>query len=167
MRIDKPQLLQNLASDIELELSKLAKLEARVQKVKQNIDAALEYADYFYESLALKFYNFYMGCERIFCCISTELSGDFSRSLNWDKRLFERMSIDLDERKAVISSEAASLLEEFLWFRHVVRSLYSYEVDAERVDRLLVKYPVAWAQVETDIRSFVDWLRELAIALDT
>lgn len=74
MRPHEPHVLKNLASDIELELSMLAKLESSIQQTQQNPKVEPDYNEAFYESLALKFHNFYTGCERIFSLVSTELN---------------------------------------------------------------------------------------------
>lgn len=76
------------------------------------------------------------------------------------------MQIEQDERKAVISSSTAEALDKFLRFRHVVCNIYGFELETDRVDTLLTAYPVAWAHFEMDMKGFVDWLRELAIALE-
>jgi len=55
---------------------------------------------------------------------------------------------------------------EFLAFRHIVRNIYGFELDTERVGRLLDKYPAAWRSFESDARRFLDWMRALAAELD-
>lgn len=166
MRTTDPQILRDLAGDLEIELSRLAKLKSQIQRAKQNIEEAPNYASDFYGSLALMFHNFYTGCERIFSLISVDLNGGVPKSADWHKRMLSRMSVERDGRKAVVSSKTARSLEEFLGFRHVVRNIYGFELKTDRVDALVEQYPAAWAGFEKDISAFVDWLRKLAIALD-
>nr|WP_228025347.1 hypothetical protein [cf. Phormidesmis sp. LEGE 11477] len=158
--------MNGLADDIEIELSKLAKLEDQVQKIQQNIREAPVYRDSFYESLALKFHNFYTGCERIFCLIASDLNGGIPRDGSWHRRLLDRMAVARNQRRAVISSETASFLDEFLRFRHVVRNIYGFELKLDRLDELIAQYPTVWARFEAEVSDFVSWLRELAIALE-
>ena len=167
MRTNEPSLLRELAGDLELELAKLNKLRLQVQQLQQNIDDAPRYAESFYESLALKFHNFYTGCERIFSLISMELNGGVPKSADWHRRLLSRMVVDREDRKFVILAETEKQLQEFLGFRHVVRNIYGFELDREKLDQLLVRYPLAWDLLEKDIRAFVDWLRELSERLDS
>jgi hypothetical protein len=65
----------------------------------------------------------------------------------------------------VISPETAALLAEFLAFRHIVRNLYGFELDPARVGALAARQPAAWRRVESEIRQFAAWLRELAARL--
>lgn len=144
MRIDEPSLLQQLAGDLEAELVKLKRLTDEIQKLQQNILEAPVYADAFYESLALKFHNFYTGCEHIFSRIANELNGGLPQGGDWHRRLLTRMAIDGENRKAVIRAETESQLSEFLRFRHVVRNVYGFDLDADKLDGLLERYPPAW-----------------------
>jgi hypothetical protein len=70
------------------------------------------------------------------------------------------------ERRAVITDETAKYLQEFLAFRHVVRNIYGFELDVERMALLVEKYPLAWSRFEQDTKDFIEWLRALAIGLD-
>jgi hypothetical protein len=166
MKVTDPQILRDLAGDIEIELSKLAQLEIKIQQVQNDIKAAPAYAGSFYESLALKFHSFYTGCERIFNLISIELNGGVSKSADWHKRMLSRMAVEKEGRKAVITPQTAERLEDFLGFRHVIRNIYGFELKVDRIDALIEQYPAAWTGFETDIRAFVDWLGEMAIALE-
>ncbi|MGB3765162.1 MAG: hypothetical protein WA947_01280 [Phormidesmis sp.] len=166
MQTREPGLLRELAGDLEMELAKLHELQLQVQALQRDIVEAPRYAASFYESLALKFHNFYTGCERIFSLISTALNGGVSKSADWHRRLLSRMTVDREDRKAVITVETEKQLQEFLGFRHVVRNIYGFELDVEKLDRLLEKYPSTWNLIDRDIRLFIDWLRELAMHLE-
>jgi hypothetical protein len=166
MKVTDPQIFRDLASDIEIELAKLTKLAIQIQQVQNDIKAAPAYINSFYGSLALQFHGFYTGCECIFSLISVELNGGVSKNADWHKRMLSRMAIDNEERKAVITLQTAERLEDFLGFRHVIRNIYGFELKIDRIDALVKQYPAAWCAFETDIRAFVDWLREMAIALE-
>jgi hypothetical protein len=58
-------------------------------------------------------------------------------------------------------------LREYLAFRHVVRHLYGFELDEERLERLVTRYPLVWQQVEADLQRFVAWLETLAEQLSS
>jgi hypothetical protein len=161
-----PDSLRELAGDIEAELVKLARLEGQIQYVQNEIEQAPQYAELFYENLGLKFHNFYTGCERIFSLIVVEMNGGVPNKADWHRRLLDRMKEARGERRAVITTETAQLIQDFLAFRHVVRNIYGFELDTERLEKLLQKYPQAWHQFERDIQIFVEWLNELAISLD-
>lgn len=166
MRRISAEELRELAGDIEIEVGRLRRLEGEIQRVQTEIQRDPNRADLFYENLAFKLHNFYTGCERIFRIIASELNGALPSDYDWHKRLLERMSLEREGRPAVLAAETARQLEEYLAFRHVVRNLYGYELDPERIERLLRHYHPVWQRVEADIQRFASWLRALALQLE-
>jgi hypothetical protein len=167
MKALSPEAIRELGSDIELELSRLAHLQQTIQVAQEEVQRDPLHADLFYESLALKLHNFYTGCERIFRLVATEMNGGLPAGADWHKRLLDRMSDERQGRPAVLSASTASALQEFLGFRHVVRSVYGYELDPERIAQLLSRYPQVWRDLEQDLRQFGAWLRAFADQLET
>jgi hypothetical protein len=158
--------IRDLVADIELERSRLERLNLDVQRVQQEIQRDPDRTGLFYENLALKLHNFYTGCERIFRLVAIELNGGVPSSNDWHKRLLDRMTIEREARQAVIKPETAYQLQEYLGFRHVVRNLYGYELDSERIARLVEKYPAVWLQVKQDLDEFMEWLDHLVDTLE-
>lgn len=158
--------IRELADDIEIELARLARLAGEIERVQNEITRDSERASLFYENLAYKLHNFYNGVERIFQLIASEINGGAPSSYDWHRRLLDRMCVEREGRIAVISPETGSRLSEFLAFRHVVRNLYGFELDAARISSLAAKYPSVWQRVTVEIRSFVTWLRALATRLE-
>jgi hypothetical protein len=154
--------MRELAADIEGELTRLDQLEQAIQRVQHEIDQDPSRRDLFYENLALKLHNFYTGCEKILQLVAVELNGGLPSGADWHKRLLDRMSERREGRPAVLTRETTTRLREFLGFRHIVRNLYGFELDPDRVAALVANYPEVWANVQTDVRAFVNWLRALA-----
>ncbi len=48
-----------------------------------------------------------------------------------------------------------------LRFRHVVRHLYAYDLEAEQVERLLGLVQTLWPEVTAELDAFTGWLEEL------
>ncbi|HEY85198.1 MAG TPA: hypothetical protein G4N96_08835 [Chloroflexi bacterium] len=158
---------EQVALDLELELKQLNYLDEEIKKVQRiQADAEPELADILYENLAYKLQNFYTGCERIFQIIVTELNGALPTGANWHKRLLDRMTVEHSSRPAVISAETARVLRIYLGFRHLVRHIYGYELELERVTQLIEQYDEVWAQFEADLRAFINWLTKTASLLD-
>lgn len=166
MREINPSQLRIIASDLELELGQMRRLEADILAVQQEIQRDPDRAKLFYEVQALKLYNFYTGCERIFSLIVSELNGGKPAGFDWHKRLLQRMTVAQPNIPAVISIDTARRLDEFLGFRHVVRNVYAFDLDIERVARLISLYPALWHQFEQEIQAFVTWLRSLSASLE-
>ena len=157
--------LTELASDIEAELTALSRLEGEIQRVVGEVRADPARADLFRENLAFKLHNFYTGCEHIFQLVASEVNGALPTGYDWHKRLLDRMAQPRDERPALLSTHTAQALNEYLAFRHVVRNIYGFRLEAERVDQLVARYPEVWRHVWADVSAFTEWLRALATHL--
>lgn len=162
MRQTSPDELLGLAADITAELEYLRRLAADMAAVRAEIDRDPAHARLFYENLALKLHSFYTGCERIFQTVAAELNGAVPTGFDWHRRLLERMSIAWHGRPALLAPASAEQLREYLAFRHVVRNIYGFELDIERIARLVDRYPLVWGQVEADVERFTAWLGALA-----
>jgi hypothetical protein len=115
------------------------------------------------ESLALKLHNFYTGCERIFRKIADDINGGVPRSSDWNKRLLKSMSLDIEKiRPPVISKTTEKALEEYLAFRHVVRNIYGFEIDSERLKGLAGKTSKIYKVFEKELKKFIQFLKEAA-----
>jgi hypothetical protein len=162
MRDLTPEQLSTLAADLSMELSHLDHLQQDIMLVQREIQADPHHTRWFYELQALKLHNFYTGCERIFQLIASDLNGGLPSGFDWHKRLLQRMTMTYSDRPPVLKPETAHQLEEFLGFRHVVRNVYGFELDTDRIQRLLDRYQSTWSQVSEDIQAFIQWLQILA-----
>ena len=154
--------LLDVAADIDAELARLTRLVADADLVRQELESGREHAQWLHESLAFKLHNFYTSCERIFQIIATELNGGLPTGNDWHSRLLDRMNQRRNYRIAVVSGETAKRLQPYLGFRHVVRNIYGFELDADRLLRLVTDLPATHTAFQRDASEFVGWLRELA-----
>jgi hypothetical protein len=107
-------------------------------------------------------HNFCTGCERIFKPIASEVNGGVSHELDWHKRLLTRAALEIDGiRPAVISLQTRKDLEELLQFRHVVRNIYGFELDADRIDHLIDLTTGIFPRFAKDIEEFNAFLKEI------
>ena len=162
-----PAELKEVALDIEVELEHLARLKDDVEHVNQLIDTSSEeLAGLLYENQGLKLHNFYTGCERIFQIVASELNGALPDGYDWHKRLLDRMTVPHEGRPPLISTQTGQQLQKYLAFRHVLRNIYGYELEAERIAQLVSEYEAIWYKFEADVRKFVVWLKSAAEQLD-
>lgn len=166
-----PDTIEALLADITAELRKLEQLTEKINQMqnywedgelKSTVEPLI-----FYESLSLKLHNFYTGCERIFRYIASDLNGGIPSSSDWHRRLLQRMEQSYLDRPPVITEKTSQHLKDFLGFRHVVRNLYGYELEEDRLKQLLHQYPSAWSHFQQDILQFCQWLRELKQYLES
>ena len=172
-----PTEIKEITAELKAELNRLERLQKDIERVFKEASKQKVFLDVFYESLALKlpvakrrgeaaFHNFYTGCERIFQIIASELNSALPSSYDWHKRLLERMAIQQEERPAVISQETVKRLEEYLAFRHVVRNIYGYELEPQRIDPLVARSKKVFEQFHAEVCQFINWLKNLASQME-
>lgn len=143
-----------IVAEIEDELSKLEilaqKLSSQRKRTKEEEIA---------ESAALRLHNFYTGCERIFKLIASEINGSVPHELDWQKRLLNQVALKIDEiRPAVISPQTRKDLEELLRFRHIVRNIYGFELEPDRIEALIDLTSDLYPRFTKEIKKFIAFL---------
>ena len=63
-------------------------------------------------------------------------------------------------RPAVISESVHDRLDELRGFRHIVRNVYTFNFNPERIEKLVVKLPELFDQLDNELRLFADFLEE-------
>jgi hypothetical protein len=149
--------LLRLAARIRDELPELARL---VERAQQGWQRAQRSGDQLYlDGVALNLHGFYAGLERLFGLIASGVHGDLPQGANWHQVLLHRMACEAPGvRPAVISASAERALEEYRGFRHVVRHLYTFQMDPARMERLAEQAPLVLAQVSSDLTAFAEFL---------
>ena len=73
------------------------------------------------------------------------------------------MAVELpDVRPAVISADLVDELDRYRGFRHVVRNVYAYVLDARRVGELVEALPPTLARLRAELTAFAEALDEIA-----
>jgi len=116
----------------------LADLEIIVNRAERAMTAATrstsENQDLFIDSVALSLHDFYTGLERIFSQIATVVDESMPEGREWHQDLLNQMGIAWsDLRPQVLSTETISFLDEYRRFRHVVRNVYAFEFELQRI----------------------------------
>lgn len=151
--------LQALADRIRRELSELERVLTRIregwQRARQTGD------DYYLDSVALNLHGFYSGVERIFTLIAETIDGVLPQGENWHMLLLQQMTGDRPPfRPAVISEDVARRLNEYRGFRHVVRNVYTYHFDPDKVGELVRSAPDLFAQLNAELQAFASFLEK-------
>ncbi len=127
----------DLVARIHQELGDLESVVARAERGIQAARQRPEDQDLYIDSVALNLHDFYAGLERIFQQVGSTVDGNIPTGYNWHRDLLQQMHSDLPQlRPPVLSEEAVKMLDEFLRFRHVVRNIYAFQFDPERITRL-------------------------------
>ena len=151
-----------LADRIRQELSDLEQVVARAQRAIGAFRRQPEDQDLYIDSAALNLHDFYAGLERIFQRIGSVVDGAIPSGSEWHRDLLQQMQTDVsDLRPPVLSFEAVQLLDEFLRFRHVVRNVYAFKFDPERIERLVGQMQPAFKQVQVELLTFAIFLKQV------
>ncbi len=79
---------------------------------------------------------------------------------SWHRQLLDQMTVEIPTiRKAVISEKNKLVLEEFRCFRHVVRSVYAYQLETNRVLELVEKLSLFEQNIIEEISEFINTLK--------
>jgi IS1 family transposase len=126
------------ATRIRQEVTDLERVVRRAERAMAAARHRPEDQDLYMDSAALNIHDFYGGMERIFQQIATTIDDRLPAGQEWHRQLLQQMQTDLPEvRPPVLSAETGLALDEFLRFRHVVRHIYAFQFDPERVARLV------------------------------
>lgn len=149
-----------LSGRIISELKELSLLAERIiigwDKYGKNHD------DYYLDSVALNLHGFYSSVERIFERIAITIDDIVPSGANWHQELLNQMTIEVPGiRPAVISSEVKDQLEEYRGFRHIVRNVYAYHFNPEKIENLVAGLTLLFSNFGAELKSFADFLRNV------
>ena len=118
--------------------------------------------DLYLDSAALNLHDFYSGLERIFRHIATDVDRSLSLGLDWHRDLLRQMSMALPQiRPEVLSTHTSNALDEYLRFRHVVRNIYAFTFDGERIARLIAQVRPLFTAVRIELLAFSEFLEQV------
>lgn len=150
-----------LKNKILYECANLEKSALKIRETLLLIDNREDdiYFDSLVSALILYLENLYMGVERVFRLIAKEIDQTTPSGESWHMQLLKQMSLEFHHiRSAVISQETYEQLNELRGFRHVARSLYTYDLDSQRVIQLNRKIERCYEIFMRNISDFVDAL---------
>lgn len=118
---------------------------------------------WYLDSVALNLHGFYSGLERLFELIARQVDLNTPSGETWHRELLRQMAKDRpDVRPGVLGESTVARLDEFRRFRHLVRNLYTMNLDSERISGLLSSLPRLWETVCVEMLAFADFLDQLA-----
>lgn len=152
-----------LSQRIRLEVAELERTTGAVARHWQQAMSASQDQDAFLNSVALNLHSFYNGLERVMELVAVEMDGGTLGGEAWHTELLRQMSLEVPSvRPALLSSNAAQLLDEYRKFRHRVRNIYATQLNARRMEHLVEDLPETWRLVRAELLAFADFLDRLA-----
>jgi hypothetical protein len=161
------ELFKELADRIRGTVLDLDRVADRAVRSWSQSERALQDRDVYLDSVALNIHGFYSGLERVFEIIARQVDGTLPAGQVWHRDLLAQMAQDIpDARPGVISEEVATTLDQFRRFRHLVRNVYSMNLDPEKISGLVSSLPALWQQLRAELSSFADFVDDLAASLN-
>jgi len=106
-------------------------------------------------ALAATLHSFYTGVENIFKRVAVELDSEPVRGDAWHRELLRRMKTPTARRPALLSEELHDALNEYLRFRHVFRSAYSFDLDWRKMSPLVLRLEETFQNLEDALDEFL------------
>lgn len=134
-----PELKQRIQQELKEMIQIIKQTEQFLTQLDKPLESTIETA--LISAIALNLHSFYTGAERIFEAIAKEIDRSVPTGQNWHRQLLEQMTVEIPQlRPALISEDTRFLFDELRRFRHVVRSIYAYQLDS----RARVGYCQTW-----------------------
>jgi hypothetical protein len=153
-----------LAGRIRKELEDIERLVSRANRAIRTAQKNSQDTDLYIDSASLNLHDVYSGFERIFRQIAATVDGNMPASTEWHRDLLEQMGLDLPKvRPPVLTSSSIQRLDEYLRFRHVVRNVYTFSFDPERVGRLVNELDMVFNQIRQELLVFASFLEKVGM----
>ncbi len=152
---------RTVAGRIRQELEELGRVVERTERIWQQATKSAD--DLYLDAVALNLHGFYTGLERLFEVIASSVDGSGFTGGDWHQALLRQMTAEIPgARPAVLSTETRDRLDRYRGFRHVVRHVYTYNLDAEQIAVLVGQLRPALEGVFRELLAFADFLERLA-----
>jgi hypothetical protein len=151
-----------LAGRIRKVLDDLERLVARANRAMNTAQKNPQDTDLYVDSASLNLHDVYSGFERIFKQIAASVDGNMPAGAEWHRELLEQMGLDLPKvRPPVLTAGSIQHLDQYLRFRHVVRNVYTFSLDPERIGRLVNELETVFAQIRQELLAFANFLEKV------
>ena len=107
-------------------------------------------------------HDFYTGIEKLFESIAKEVDNRLPLREEWHSELLHQMTLDIPGlRPQVITAKTEKKLREYLGFRHLFRKRYGFELDWQKLKKLLLGMSQIRPNLENEIGKFFEALNSL------
>jgi trans-2-enoyl-CoA reductase len=151
-----------LAGRIRRDLKDLEQVVQRCQAIWEQYN--LSNNDQLLDAIALNLHSFYTGLEQILEQIADTYDEFKPQGRSWHKELLLQMASEVSPvRPAVISNSLLELLTPYRGFRHVVRNIYTFNLDSVQIKPLVENLRLTHQQLEQELLKFSQFLEEMGI----
>jgi len=151
-----------LAARIRTELVDIEQVVVRTQHLL--VKAQQQNDDDYLDGVALNLHGFYAGAERLFEEIAREVDDSVPSRSDWHRALLIQMSAEIPARRpAVIDRDTRNCLDIYRGFRHVVRNIYTFNLEPGRLRELVNALPKCYANLVRDLSHFCNFLEQVDV----
>ncbi len=151
-----------VAGRIRQELQELAQVVERTTNIWQQASQSAD--DYYVDATALNLHGFYAGMERVFEVIADRVDRAKPAGANWHQELLHQMASEIPGiRPPVLSLPVRDRLDRYRGFRHVVRNVYTFNLDPEQVEVLVRQLQPTMEQVSQELLALAEFLEKLGL----
>jgi hypothetical protein len=144
-----------LAIRIRAELGEVAQVVERAQRLLAKAQKDNDY----YDGVALNLHSFYTAIERILEDIAREVDGAAPSGPQWHRDLLSQLSVEFPGiRPSVLQHSSRACLDEYRGLRHVVRNVYTFNLNPARLQELVAMLPACYADLVKDLDLFCFFL---------
>lgn len=149
-----------LAGRIRQEINDVGRVVQRTETIWQEAQRSSD--DYLVDATALNLHGFYAGVERVLETIASVVDQSKPTGSNWHQELLRQMSAAIPKvRPPVLTIETRDQLDRYRGFRHVVRNVYTYNLDPAQVGALVADLPDVSAATFSELEKFAELLQEI------
>jgi hypothetical protein len=99
--------------------------------------------------------SFYYGIEKMLILIIQHYDGQLPNGSKWHKDLLDKAFVADKNRKAVFFNASQIELKDYLKFRHLIRNVYVFQLEWDRMNNLIFGLHDLWETIKGDIHTFI------------
>jgi hypothetical protein len=148
---------------IQDELEELGHVVKRIMAAWNGAKRNQKNASFYLDSVALNLHSFYSGLERILLLVAVNIDETEPAGGGWHRELLRQMTSEIAGlRPAVITRSMREELDEYLSFRHVIRNIYAFKLDVQKLDRLVGRLPDLFDRFKSEMDIFGSFLEHIS-----
>jgi len=154
------EIITELVSRIHQELQDIPRVLARANEGwKRSLQSN---DDLYLDAVALNLHGFYSGAERVFIRIAEIIDDNPPRGDSWHRLLLQQMMTEIPGiRPPVVSIDTGTKLDEYRRFRHIVRNVYTHNLDPVKVGKLVSDAPALFERLKAELMAFANFLEQV------
>lgn len=150
-----------VAGRIRRELRELTQVVERTTRIWQQAGRSAD--DYHVDATAFNLHSFYAGLEHVFEIIADGIDRANPTGSHWHQELLHQMASEIPSvRPAVLSSDVHNELERYRGFRHVVRHVYTFNLDPQQIEALVMHLQPTMERISRELSEFANFLEQIA-----